>query len=48
MYTLISVDELKRLHNEIGPYHSLMEDGMQHFHKWYRGRIGANARRFLV
>ena len=34
--------------NEIGPYQSPMEDGMQHFHEWYRGRIGANAAQFLV
>jgi choline monooxygenase len=34
--------------NEIGPYQSPMEDGMQHFHEWYRGRIGANAHRYLV
>jgi choline monooxygenase len=26
--------------NEIGPYQSPMEDGMQHFHEWYRGKIG--------
>ncbi len=32
--------------NEFGPYQSPMEDGMQHFHEWYRGRIGANAARF--
>ena len=25
--------------NEVGPYQSPMEDGMQHFHEWYRGRI---------
>jgi choline monooxygenase len=25
--------------NEIGPYQSPMEDGMQHFHEWYRSRI---------
>jgi choline monooxygenase len=25
--------------NETGPYQSPMEDGMQHFHGWYRGRI---------
>ena len=23
--------------NEVGPYQSPMEDGMQHFHEWYRG-----------
>ncbi len=39
---------LQRGDNEVGPYQSPMEDGMQHFHEWYRGRIGANARRFLV
>ena len=22
--------------NEAGPYQSPMEDGMQHFHEWYR------------
>jgi choline monooxygenase len=26
--------------NEVGPYQSPMEDGMQHFHEWYRGKIG--------
>jgi choline monooxygenase len=25
--------------NEVGPYQSPMEDGMQHFHEWYRSRI---------
>lgn len=25
--------------NEVGPYQSPMEDGMQHFHEWYRGQI---------
>ncbi len=25
--------------NEVGPYQSPMEDGMQHFHEWYRGVI---------
>jgi choline monooxygenase len=39
---------LARGDNEVGPYQSPMEDGMQHFHEWYRGRIGANAARFLV
>jgi choline monooxygenase len=24
--------------NETGPYQSPMEDGMQHFHEWYRAR----------
>jgi len=27
--------------NESGPYQSPMEDGMQHFHEWYCGAIGA-------
>jgi len=26
--------------NEVGPYQSPMEDGMQHFHEWYRAAIG--------
>jgi choline monooxygenase len=25
--------------NEVGPYQSPMEDGMQHFHEWYRGKM---------
>ncbi len=24
---------------EVGPYQSPMEDGMQHFHEWYRGKL---------
>jgi choline monooxygenase len=28
--------------NEVGPYQSPMEDGMQHFHEWYRGVLGAH------
>jgi choline monooxygenase len=39
---------LARGDNEVGPYQSPLEDGMQHFHEWYRGRIGANAARFLA
>lgn len=27
--------------SEVGPYQSPMEDGMQHFHEWYRGKIDA-------
>ena len=27
--------------NETGPYQSPMEDGMQHFHEWYRDHMGA-------
>ena len=30
---------LQRGDNEIGPYQSPMEDGMQHFHEWYRARM---------
>ncbi len=26
--------------NEVGPYQTPMEDGMQHFHEWYRRRMG--------
>ena len=26
--------------NEVGPYQSPMEDGMQHFHEWYREKMG--------
>jgi choline monooxygenase len=26
--------------NEVGPYQSPMEDGMQHFHEWYRQAMG--------
>ena len=26
--------------NEVGPYQSPMEDGMQHFHAWYRRQLG--------
>lgn len=28
--------------NEVGPYQSPMEDGMQHFHEWYRETMGPN------
>jgi choline monooxygenase len=31
---------LARGDNEVGPYQSPMEDGMQHFHEWYRARMG--------
>ncbi|MBK6294280.1 MAG: aromatic ring-hydroxylating dioxygenase subunit alpha [Rhodoferax sp.] len=31
---------LQRGDNEVGPYQSPMEDGMQHFHDWYRARMG--------
>jgi phenylpropionate dioxygenase-like ring-hydroxylating dioxygenase large terminal subunit len=32
---------LQRGDNEVGPYQSPMEDGMQHFHEWYRSQLGA-------
>jgi len=31
---------LARGDNEVGPYQSPMEDGMQHFHEWYRQHLG--------
>jgi len=30
---------LARGDNEVGPYQSPMEDGMQHFHRWYRRQM---------
>jgi hypothetical protein len=30
--------------NEAGPYQSPMEDGMQHFHEFYRRIVGNNLR----
>ncbi|WP_180683468.1 aromatic ring-hydroxylating oxygenase subunit alpha [Tepidicella baoligensis] len=35
---------LERGANEVGPYQSPMEDGMQHFHEWYRARLGEHLR----
>ena len=32
---------LQRGDDEFGPYQSPMEDGMQHFHEWYRREMGA-------
>jgi choline monooxygenase len=32
---------LARGDNEVGPYQSPMEDGMQHFHEWYRKSMGS-------
>jgi choline monooxygenase len=34
--------------NEIGPYQSPLEDGMQHFHEWYRDRMGTTALRSRI
>jgi phenylpropionate dioxygenase-like ring-hydroxylating dioxygenase large terminal subunit len=31
---------MERGENQIGPYQSPMEDGMQHFHEWLRNRMG--------
>ena len=31
---------MERGDDEVGPYQSPMEDGMQHFHEWYRRQIG--------
>ncbi len=31
---------MQRGDNEVGPYQSPMEDGMQHFHEWYRRQMG--------
>jgi choline monooxygenase len=36
---------LQRGDNEVGPYQSPMEDGMQHFHEWYRGTLGTHGLR---
>ena len=32
---------MERGDNEVGPYQSPMEDGMQHFHEWYRKKLGS-------
>ena len=34
---------LARGDDEVGPYQSPMEDGMQHFHEWYRRQLGSAA-----
>jgi hypothetical protein len=31
---------MERGDDEAGPYQSPMEDGMQHFHEWYRRMMG--------
>ena len=36
---------MERGDNEVGPYQSPMEDGMQHFHEWYREVMGLHAAR---
>jgi hypothetical protein len=30
---------MQRGETDAGPYQSPMEDGMQHFHEWYRSKI---------
>ena len=32
---------MERGDDEVGPYQSPMEDGMQQFHEWYRRAMGA-------
>ncbi len=39
---------MKRGDNEVGPYQSPMEDGMQHFHEWYRGRMDFDRPRLVA
>jgi len=34
---------LQRGDNEVGPYQSPMEDGMQHFHEWYRKAMAGDS-----
>ncbi len=36
---------MQRGDDEAGPYQSPMEDGMQHFHEWYRRELGLDAAR---
>jgi choline monooxygenase len=36
---------MERGDNEVGPYQSPMEDGMQHFHEWYRETMGVRLAR---
>jgi choline monooxygenase len=31
---------MERGDDEVGPYQSPMEDGMQQFHEWYRDAMG--------
>lgn len=35
----------RRGDNEVGPYQSPMEDGMQHFHEWYRRQMALDTAR---
>ena len=36
---------MQRGDNEVGPYQSPMEDGMQHFHEWYRRAVDGHTAR---
>ena len=36
---------MERGDDEVGPYQSPMEDGMQHFHEWYRSEMGMHPTR---
>lgn len=38
---------MQRGDNEVGPYQSPMEDGMQHFHEWYRQKMGGHLEQFI-
>ena len=38
-----SVGGKNRGDDEFGPYQSPMEDGMQHFHEWYRRRMDTSS-----
>ncbi len=35
---------MERGDDEVGPYQSPMEDGMRHFHSWYRAKLGMSER----
>ena len=39
---------MERGDDEAGPYQSPMEDGMQHFHEWYRRRMQGDGRASTV
>ena len=34
---------MQRGDNQVGPYQSPMEDGMQHFHEWYKRRMASSS-----
>ena len=34
---------MQRGDNQVGPYQSPMEDGMQHFHEWYHRQMTQNS-----